>query len=204
MSTRLSAADRRKEILKAATMVFARANYRGAGVAAIAESAGVSEALLYKHFASKKAMFCEILERTGVRIVEVWEKAVAEEPDALSALRHAGDIYLENLHSHPDEAILQFQALAETADPDIAAVLRSNHLGYIGFFEALIARGQSDGTIRTDVDPHVAAVILNGSGLTFTLSQVLNLDPDEEGAQPMIRTQLDWLAQPMSGGRQQP
>ncbi|MCP3936746.1 MAG: TetR/AcrR family transcriptional regulator [Actinomycetia bacterium] len=192
----MNADERRREILTAATNIFAQSNYRAARVAAIAEAAGVSEALLYKHFPSKKALFCEILQRVGLRIVEIWEKTVADETDALEALRRAGEVYVDNLRNHHAEAALQFQALAETADPDIAAVLRMNHLRYITFFEKLVKRGQHQGVIRADVDPHVAANILNGTGLTFTLVQRLDLDGPDASPAPMIAAELDWLSQP--------
>ncbi len=193
----MSADERRKEILIAATSVFAESNYSGARVAAIAEAAGISEALLYKHFPSKKVLFCEILQRVGLRIVEIWEKAVANETDALEALRRAGEVYVDNLRSHRAEAALQFQALAETSDPDIAAALRTNHLRYIAFFEELVKRGQYQGVIRGDVDPHVAATILNGTGLTFTLAQRLDLEGADASPAPMIAAELDWLSQPL-------
>ncbi|MCP4959247.1 MAG: helix-turn-helix transcriptional regulator, partial [Actinomycetia bacterium] len=76
----MDAVQRRKEIMAAAVEVFAESNYRGGGVAAIARRAGVSEALLYKHFSSKKALLCEILERVGTSIPAIWEKASAGEP----------------------------------------------------------------------------------------------------------------------------
>ena len=58
---RLPAEERRKQILRSAVRVFARSNYRAAKVADIAAEAGVSEALLYKFFDSKQAIFLELL-----------------------------------------------------------------------------------------------------------------------------------------------
>ncbi|MCZ7528361.1 MAG: TetR/AcrR family transcriptional regulator [Acidimicrobiia bacterium] len=195
MTPRLSAAERQDQILRAATRVFARSNYRAAGVAEIAREAGVSEPLLYKHFPGKKALFLRILERVGRRILEVWEATVADAPDALAALRRAGEVYVENLRRHADEARLQFQALAEAGDPEVAEVLRANHAAYVGFFEALLARGQREGVIRSDVDAHATAWLLDGTGFTLTLTRVLDLDGDD-GARTdqMFRGLLDWLA----------
>ncbi|MCP3935912.1 MAG: TetR/AcrR family transcriptional regulator [Actinomycetia bacterium] len=192
----MDAVQRRKEIMAAAVEVFAESNYRGGGVAAIARRAGVSEALLYKHFSSKKALLCEILERVGTSIPAIWEEATAGEPTALAALGTAGELYLRNLAVHPAEAALQFRALAETSDPEIAAVLAANHRGYVEFFEQLLLRGQGDGSIRADIDAHAAALTLNASGLAFTLNQQLGLDPDGAEARSVMRAQLDWLANP--------
>ncbi|MGC1512360.1 MAG: TetR/AcrR family transcriptional regulator [Acidimicrobiales bacterium] len=54
---RLSAPERRREILEAARSVFLRRGLSGARTREIAEAAGVNEALLYQHFSSKEALF---------------------------------------------------------------------------------------------------------------------------------------------------
>lgn len=56
---RLSAAERRREILEAARSVFLRRGLSGARTREIADAAGVNEALLYRHFSSKDALFEE-------------------------------------------------------------------------------------------------------------------------------------------------
>ena len=100
---RLKATDRRRSLMAAATDVFAESNYRATGVAAIAERAGVSEPILYRHFATKLELFCEILDRIGRRIVEIWAAAIVDEPDTLTALRRAGEVYFTNAREHPAE-----------------------------------------------------------------------------------------------------
>jgi len=190
---RISRESRRNELLRAAAAVFARSNYRAAGVAEIAREAGVSEPLLYKHFRSKCDIYCEVLERIGLRIVEIWEEATADIDDPLEVLRAAGEIYIRNLHAHPGEARLQFQALAEAADPEIAAVLRKTHKAYVAFFEDRIRRGQDAGVIRADVDPNTAAWLLDGTGFTFTMQDLLGLDDPTQRSDTM-KLVLDWLA----------
>lgn len=60
---RLAHADRRTSILEAATTAFAARGFDGARTLEIAEAAGVSEALLYRHFPSKQALYDAVLER---------------------------------------------------------------------------------------------------------------------------------------------
>ena len=199
--SRLTAPQRRSELLRAGTTVFARAGYRGARVGDIAAEAGVSEPLLYRHFPSKKALFCELLDRIGRRIVEMWQDAIAEAPNALEALRRTGRVYVRNLAEHPAEARLQFQALAETSDPEIAAVLRTNHLRYVEFFGDLLEQGRVQGVIRSALDTNAAAWLLNGMGVAFTVRDLLF--PDDGGGSPTveanestIETMIAWLAIP--------
>lgn len=60
---RLAHADRRSSILEAATTAFAARGYDGARTLEIAQTAEVSEALLYRHFPSKEALYAAVLER---------------------------------------------------------------------------------------------------------------------------------------------
>ncbi len=56
---RMTAEERRAAILRAATPIIARSGLDGTSVRDIALAAGVSEALLYKHFPSKQALYDE-------------------------------------------------------------------------------------------------------------------------------------------------
>ena len=62
MSLRLSARDRRRQILEVASGIFARKGYEGATTREIAEEAGVNEALLFRHFPSKENLYWTMLE----------------------------------------------------------------------------------------------------------------------------------------------
>ena len=59
-SRRLPAADRKEAIVVAATPVFARLGRAGATTRIIAQAAGVSEALLYRHFPAKAALYAQL------------------------------------------------------------------------------------------------------------------------------------------------
>jgi AcrR family transcriptional regulator len=62
MSTRrLDSEERRQAIITAALPLFARRGFSGTTTKLIADSAGVSEALLFKHFPSKQALYQEIV-----------------------------------------------------------------------------------------------------------------------------------------------
>jgi AcrR family transcriptional regulator len=56
-SPRLSSEERRQAIIKAVRKVFAEKGFHGTTTRELAEAAGVSEALLFKHFPTKEALF---------------------------------------------------------------------------------------------------------------------------------------------------
>ena len=58
---RLDSEERRRAIVAAAVPLFARKGFAGATTKEVAEAAGISEALLFRHFPSKKQLYGEIL-----------------------------------------------------------------------------------------------------------------------------------------------
>jgi AcrR family transcriptional regulator len=96
-------AQRREQILVAATRAFARGGFAGTGLDAIAAEAGVSPVILYRHFASKADLYREVIETGHSRLREAaggddlddatipaFIRAAAADPDAFRLLyRHA-------------------------------------------------------------------------------------------------------------------
>ena len=61
-NTRLDSDDRRRAIVDAAVPLFARKGFAGTTTRELAAAAGVSEALLFRHFPSKQSLYREILQ----------------------------------------------------------------------------------------------------------------------------------------------
>lgn len=66
---RLRASDRRKQLLEIAMKLFSEQGFDGTSTRAIAEAAGINEALIFRHFRSKEDLFWAVLsarvERRG-------------------------------------------------------------------------------------------------------------------------------------------
>jgi AcrR family transcriptional regulator len=100
---RLRRADRREQILDAATRAFARTGFAATGLDDVAAEAGITRVLLYRHFDSKADMYRAVLERACARLEEgvgsadfdeqaipALLRAAAADPDAFRLLfRHA-------------------------------------------------------------------------------------------------------------------
>ena len=79
----MAASDRRLAILDAARSAFAEGGFHQTSLDAVAERAGVSKALIYEHFDSKRALYLAMLEMHVEELVERVSAAVtaAEEPE---------------------------------------------------------------------------------------------------------------------------
>ncbi|MFG3437279.1 TetR/AcrR family transcriptional regulator [Nonomuraea sp. NPDC047897] len=100
---RLRRAERREQILDAATRAFARAGYAATGLDDIAAEAELTRAMLYRHFDSKADLYRAVLDRACARLAEAAGaddfdedsipallRAAAADPDGFRLLfRHA-------------------------------------------------------------------------------------------------------------------
>jgi AcrR family transcriptional regulator len=67
---RLARAERRQQILDAATRAFARTGFAATSLDDIGAEAGVSHVILYRHFASKADLYRAVLDRASTRIAD--------------------------------------------------------------------------------------------------------------------------------------
>jgi AcrR family transcriptional regulator len=70
-AVRLRRAERREQILTAATRAFARAGFAATSLDDIAAEAGISRVILYRHFESKTDLYRAVLDRACARLVAV-------------------------------------------------------------------------------------------------------------------------------------
>jgi len=94
MNTRMSADDRRDEVIAAATIEFAAGGYAGTSTGAIARRVGVSQPYLFQLFGTKKELFLAAVHdcfgRTGRRFEEAGQAARAEGLDTKGILEAMG------------------------------------------------------------------------------------------------------------------
>lgn len=61
-SARMNAGDRRRQLLDAALELFSRKGFGGVTTKEIAAAAGVTEAIIFRHFPSKQALYTAVLD----------------------------------------------------------------------------------------------------------------------------------------------
>ena len=68
MSTRLTAAHRRRQLLDAARTAFAEKGFHATSMDEVADVAGVTKPVIYQHFGSKRQLFLELLVDVGAEL----------------------------------------------------------------------------------------------------------------------------------------
>jgi len=118
--TRLTAAERREVIERAATQVFAERGYQGAGMDEIARRSGVTPPVLYDHFDSKLDLHRRLLERTREELLAMWREELGGDEPAEQRVPRALDAWARYVEEHPYAARMYFQE--PTGDPEARAV----------------------------------------------------------------------------------
>jgi TetR/AcrR family transcriptional regulator len=146
--------------------VFARCSYRGATTAEIAREAGVTEPILYRHFASKQALYLACIETAWQRVRAAWDEAVAKEPDPRAWTQAMADAFFEFKEQRSAVAQLWLQALTESGDdPEIRRYLRRHLRDVHAFVAEVVSRCQAAGAIPPERDPRAEAWIFVAVGL---------------------------------------
>ncbi len=171
---RFTADQRRSQIIRAGIKIFAKSNYRVARVVDIASEAGISDALIYKYFPSKKAVLLAIIDHISRKMIRLWDEDLEKEEDALTALRKIVRSYYSRMLQHPEELTVHFQAVSEIADADIADRLRLSYERIAVYHSKIMQKGIRQGTIRKDADVDTVAWALNGLGMFMNMTRLLS------------------------------
>ena len=160
---RLGRAERREQILAAATQAFARSGFAATSLDDIAAEAGISRVILYRHFDSKSDLYRAVLDRVCARLVttvgerdytaasvDALVSAAVEDPAGFRLLfQHAArepEFRVEADRFHAGMVAVAHRELARTI-PDKAWVRWAAQLAPIVAIEAILAwldAGQPD------------------------------------------------------------
>jgi AcrR family transcriptional regulator len=194
LSSRLTGPERRAAVVETACRIFAKGSYHGSTTAQIARETGVTEPVLYRHFASKRELYLACLETVWERVRVLWEKALEREQEPSEWLKAIGKAYLEARAAARIVLVdLWIQALTEAADdPEIRRALRQQVREVHEFVAGVIRRAQEAGGILPDRDPDAEAWIFISLGLLSTIDHRLgNIVGDE--FEDIVASRRTWM-----------
>ena len=158
----------RRLLLDAARELFALQDYRSTTTREIAEAAGVSEYLLFRHFGSKAGLFREALVLPFTSFVDefsrTWQSVVPDETDEEELARHFVEQLYDVVVDHRGLllTLVASEAFSETeiADAGIADIRRAlAMLGQIGA-EGMHIRGMR--SPQSDLPAHSTVAMIVG------------------------------------------
>jgi TetR/AcrR family transcriptional regulator len=198
---RMPGEDRRRQLLRVAIDSFARNGFSGTKTKDIAAAAGVSEAILFRHFVSKEDLYHAILdEKEAAMGGERWfaeMSELAERRDDRGLFRHvAGQLN----RSFREDAAFHRLLLYASLEGHLLADLFYERFGLpMGDFLArYIALRQKEGAFR-DCDPGAAMMFVIGSIIHYAMARhvlgVEALAPEEVMVEQFVDLILGGLEQ---------
>lgn len=175
----------REAIEGAAVRVFARRGFAASNMRHIADEAGLSAGSIYRHYASKEALFDALLDQASSGLVAA-SAVLSDDADPLSLVQEFTRAFLTDLANENGEAeffLVINQGFLSDTPAGTAERLARTQRPLWDAFEALVRRGQATGQFE-DGDPaqltayYVA--MLSGIAGMRTVIQTSMTDTDAE------------------------
>ena len=159
-------------MLEAAFTEFSRFDFGHASLSRIAADAGIPRGGLYRYFPDKKSLYLYLLDRAAeAKLTYLSENLVSETGDVWEIWRdlffHEARFNIDN----PEKGFLLYNAVRETADPELRAVSHELRDQSRAFFRNMLAKAAARGQIRKDLNLDLAALAVDE--VTYELSEHL-------------------------------
>ncbi len=162
----------RDKILDGAEARFARAGFGGVGMREVAAEVGLGKSSLFHHFATKNALYFEVIGRVLERIALRVEPALGCDVAPTERLRRTSDALVDALAEHPTSAPLLLRSLFEMYPlsddlPPEGEMVDATLLRLIGRFQQLVRDGIDSGDFRDVSVPDATQTIIGAAVFHF-------------------------------------
>lgn len=153
MPPRSAAAARHGEIVDAAVRVIARDGLSGASLRVIAREIGYTTGVLMHYFADKEELLVAAAEAVFAPFDNLLAEALQME-DSFEGLRRLCTIPLPTTRAKQALPRIYVQVLASAeSEPAFAKAFKNRYAAVRASIQELLAKGQKNGSFRTDFDP---------------------------------------------------
>jgi AcrR family transcriptional regulator len=170
----MSGEDRRQQIVSVAAKLFSQKGFSGTTTKEIAEGAGVSEAIIFRHFATKDELYAAILDYKVRELSERVKAQLVEAEGRKDDRAFFGSLALETLEFHgKDQTFLRLLLYSALEGHDLSVIFFNSAARDIkDHIRRYIKQRIADGAFRR-VDPVVAARAF--VGMVLHQAQVRNI-----------------------------
>jgi TetR/AcrR family transcriptional regulator len=154
--------EKRERVLSAAINEFADKNYNNASMNVVVKSAGISKGALFKYFKNKAGLFAFVYKMALARVKDylrtVRDESAAD--DFFTRLQKVMLAGLDFIHAHPGLAAIYYRIVFTGDAPYKREIVAEVHGESLAFIESLISKGIERGELRSDLNPHLSAFLV--------------------------------------------
>ncbi|MBP1945562.1 TetR/AcrR family transcriptional regulator [Methanobacterium petrolearium] len=165
---------RRKNIIDTAEELFFKRGYENITMADIAEGAELARSTLYLYFKNKKEIYLAISFRSTELLNKMLKKNYEKGETGLEKVKMLMNAFYEFYEEYPDYYDVNWASYKCSIDHDLPEMEEMKNMRVKGFslFQKALQTGIEDKSIRSDLDPVKANLVLASS-----IQNVFNLPP---------------------------
>jgi TetR/AcrR family transcriptional regulator len=172
---------RQASLVEAALRLAAQRSPADITTAELAHEVGITQGAVFRHFASKEAIWLAALDWATESLMSRLQAAAsaAENPTApteLSALRAVFSAHVDFVVAHPGVPRLVFQELQSPGDTPLKARVRGLMLRYRQLLLNLLQQAHTQQALRPEIDLQAAAVLFIGSVQGLVMQAMMTND----------------------------
>ncbi|MBC7925064.1 MAG: TetR/AcrR family transcriptional regulator [Bryobacteraceae bacterium] len=156
--TRMSGEERRAAILEASCKLFAEKGFRGTTTRELAAAVGVTEPVLYEHFRTKSELYSAIIEakaKGGVEALTGLEHRFHQANDDPGFFHALADSIVDWYSD--DKDFIRLLLYSSLEGHELKDLFHERSCECFHIVSNYIARRQSEGALRSEMDSRVAA-----------------------------------------------
>ena len=159
---RLGADERREEIIRVTLELADKQGVDDVTTQDMAEAMGVTQGAVFRHFASKDAIWLAVMQWVRDRLMAVLGHAAAQGRDPLDALQRMFFAHIEFIAGHPAIPRVLTSRHLHGRNAMLRQLVTEIMLGYEAKIAGLLTDAQAQGLARADLDTHAAATLYIG------------------------------------------
>jgi AcrR family transcriptional regulator len=155
--------ERQKEILDSALDLISKKGMQGLTIKNLAKSIGVTEPAIYRHYENKMEILVSILDLFKINTYHIYEKELKDDYSAVKKIEHLFIRHFDAFSESPALVSVIFAEEIFRGEPSLIEKISELIERNQSAISAIIAEGQANGEIRTDIDPKHLAILILGS-----------------------------------------
>ncbi len=162
--------EKRARVIDVATKEFAKKGYHDASISSIADKAGISVGAIYKYFENKQDLFLTIIDESISRVETLLLGLAKTDEDVMIKVEK---ILREIITVSREDGVLikLYNSMTTINDKKLASQFATEMERVTAeIYTEAIREGQENGEIRKDIDPSVAAFLLDDLFMSLQFS----------------------------------
>ncbi|MBW7911359.1 MAG: TetR/AcrR family transcriptional regulator [Alphaproteobacteria bacterium] len=161
-NVKLPASERKSVTIEAVLTLAGQQNPSEITTAAIAKHMGVTQGALFRHFATKEALWQAVMEWVSTRLLGRLDRAAQNFTSPLAAMEAMFMSHIEFVAEHPGVPRMMFGELQRSGSTPAKRMAHTLIKNYRSRLQSLIEKGKLCGELSPSLDTEAAAIMFVG------------------------------------------